>query len=342
MNAYTWPRQTAGTVLYQRHRKRIVILIVSCLLFTGFDAYAEQEKESRGTLQPEPVDVNENQTWQTNASKMLGATHTQMSKSVKDFAARIDTFLANDRSLEEEKGDRLRLRLISRFDENGKASFKQHVSIHLKLPKIRKRFMLVLEELGEGDQLDDIKKEDNIEKLNAVFRLILHETEHERLDFDSGMSFKPAPNPIGRVRYRIDIHLGQWNFRPTQVIYWKLDDGFGETSRLDLERHLFDLDLLRFTEEVTWSEVSSGVEFITTAAYLRTFSDLAACGLFFNIFAHTRPSAMIDSYRLNFTYRRAIYKHWIYFQVEPVLEAPQDKDYRIVPSIYFMLETSFP
>ena len=331
--------------MYLHLINRMMLIIISCLMFTcsGHGSEKkEQENEKIGATLPASSDVNENQTWQINASKMLDVTHTQMSKSVKDFAARIDTFFSDDRSLEEENGDRLRLRLLSRFDEDGKVAFKQHVSLHLKLPKIRKRLMLVLEELGEGDRLEDIKKEDNIEELNAVVRLILHETENERLDLDSGMSFKPEPNPIGRVRYRIDIDLGQWNFRPTQMIYWKLDDRFGETSRLDLERHLFDRDLLRFTEEVTWWEVSSGVEFIATAAYLRAFSDRAGCGLFFNIFAHTRPSAMIDRYSLSFTYRLAIYKHWIYFQVEPILEALQEEDFRILHSIYLMLETVFP
>jgi hypothetical protein len=319
-------------------------IIIASLLVTmdaAFAAEAEQEKSIGGSILPESLDLNDSQPFKASTERILDATHSRLTKSVNEFAGRIDTFLANDRSLEEDVGNRLRLRLITRVDEDREMTFKQRVSLHMELPKFTKRLMLVMEEFGEGDKLEDIKKKENIEDLDAVFRLLLHEKENERLALETGMSFKPEPNPLVRLRYRLNISFGQWNFRPTQWVYWKRDEGFGEKTRVDLERHMFTDDLLRFSEEVVYSEESSGVEFLTAAGYMHVLSEISACGLFFNIESHTRPYWEVTNYSLNFTYRRSIYKKWLFFQIEPILEAPLDEGYRIVPSIYFMIEAVF-
>ena len=320
------------------------IVLIPLLSFIWDDVAAaerDEGKNSCGTLSLGPLDLNDHRRFKASTEKLLDATHRELTRSVNAFANRLDTFLANDRSLEEDVGNRLRLRLITRVDEDLKVTFKQRVSLHMELPKLTKRLMLVMEELGEGENLQDIKKEENIEDLDAVFRLLLREKENERLALETGMSFKPAPNPLVRLRYRYNMGFGRWNFRPTQWIYWKRDEGFGEKTRFDLEKYLFKDDLLRFTEEVVFSEESSGVEFLTAAGYMHALSEISACGLFFNIESHSRPYWEVTNYSLSFTYRRSIYKKWLFFQIEPVLDAPIEEGYRIVPSIYFVIEAVF-
>lgn len=321
----------------------LTIILSSQVVFVDRVCGADREgaKDGGGTILSESLYLNDRKSFKTSTENLLDATHSRLTRSVNAFAERLDSFLANDRSLEEDVGNRLRLRLITRVDEDRSVTFKQRVSLHMELPKLTKRLMLVMEELGEGDKLGDIKKEENIEDLDAVFRLLLHEKENERLALETGMSFKPEPNPLVRIRYRYHLALGQWNFRPTQWVYWKRDEGFGEKTRFDLEKHMFNEDLLRFTEEVVYSEESSGVEFLTVAGYMHVLSEISACGLFFNIESHTRPYWEVTNYSLNFTYRRSIYKKWLFFQIEPILEAPLDEGYRIVPSIYFMIEGVF-
>lgn len=278
--------------------------------------------------------------------EILDATHEQISSTLYNFADAVDRFFVDNRFPEEENLSSLRVRTWLKLAEGGRSAFKQRVGLNLRFPKLERRFRLMFESFTEDDKLGDLKnvqedqKEEN-DKFATTMRYIIKETRTGRLSLDGGMGFRPEPDPFVRIRWGRDLNYEKWSFYPSVHLIWKRFDGFGETTGLDIERLLAENKLARWRGEFTWSETSLGIDFWNSLAYSVAVTDLSGYAVSIGAGGHTRPYTMIDSFHLTFTYRRAVYKDWIYVQVTPALDFFRDREYAVSPAISVQLEGIF-
>jgi len=274
--------------------------------------------------------------------EFLETTHVSLSGSVYNIANHIDTFFADERIDEESQTSHLHIRLGAKLADGGHSEFKQRVKMNLELPRAERRLQIVLDSLFEDDDADEIVTfDDDADATVLGLRYVFSKASRNRFQTRVGLRFRPEPDPNIKIRWSSLFPLGKWAFRPTQFLEWESRDGFGETTRLDLDRKLSEKALFRVRGELTWAETSSGLEFGNSLSYSRTLSKLSGFKIALGSEGRIRPSPEISKGYLKFVYRRAIYKNWLFLQVEPSLDLPEEDNYALCPGIMFYMEGIF-
>ena len=55
----------------------------------------------------------------------------------------------------------------------------------------------------------------------------------------------------------------------------------------------------------------------------------------------TRPNTRVENYRAGVTYRRNIWRPWFFYELEPYLLWPRERDFDTTTGIVFRVETLF-
>jgi hypothetical protein len=146
------------------------------------------------------------------------------------------------------------------------------------------------------------------------------------LDVGAGARFGMPPPPFTRVRLAQGFPLGISVIgHLSQSLFWDLREGFGETSRLDVERAFGTRTLARWWSTGTVDEVSRGFEWASEIGVQRVLG--AKTGLFTAaaIAGATRSTAHVDRYRVYTRLRRDVYAGWAFVEVEPEIDWREDE-----------------
>jgi hypothetical protein len=134
----------------------------------------------------------------------------------------------------------------------------------------------------------------------------------------AGVRFGLPPPPFTRVRLAQGFPLGiSLVGHLSQTIFWDRREGFGETSRLDVERAFGTSTLARWWSTGTIDEVSRGYEWASEIGLQRVLG--ARTGLYTaaTLAGATQPTAQVDRYRVYTRLRRDVYAGWAFVELEP-------------------------
>jgi hypothetical protein len=277
---------------------------------------------------------------------------TQVAESLDSFVNQVDAFFVDDRVDTMYRGNRLRGRFGFTLEEEGRSEFVSSLRLNLRLPRTEGKLGIFAESYSssdEDDETDDVStlRADQEENSFATgFRAYLSDPARFESKFDVGVRWDPAPDPFVRFRVSKDFpFLTDSIFRPSQSVYYRWDDGAGESSRIDLERRLTTHLLIRNRNDLTWSEKTvedgHGAEWSTGLTFFRTFSDLRGVRGEFKIEGDTRPTLIVQRYLLSLRWREAIYSSWLFYEIEPFVEWMKKQEFEASPGITFILEINF-
>ena len=146
------------------------------------------------------------------------------------------------------------------------------------------------------------------------------------LDVGAGARFGWLPPPFTRLRLAQGFPLGiRVIGHLSQSVFWDRRGGFGETSRLDVERAFGTRTVARWWSTGTVDEASRGYEWASEIGVQRVLG--ARTGIFTaaGIAGATRPRSVVDRYRVYTRLRRDVYAGWAFVEVEPQLDWPADE-----------------
>lgn len=149
-------------------------------------------------------------------------------------------------------------------------------------------------------------------------RVDLARARRTLLDMGAGVRFGLPPPPFTRVRLAQGFPLGiSLVGHLSQTIFWDRREGFGETSRLDVERAFGTSTLARWWSTGTIDEVSRGYEWASEIGLQRVLG--ARTGLYTaaTLAGATQPTAQVDRYRVYTRLRRDVYAGWAFLELEP-------------------------
>lgn len=159
-----------------------------------------------------------------------------------------------------------------------------------------------------------------------------------------GLSFQQPPKQGGyfdagagmRVRLPLDPYLkgsyvyvhgaseeGLLSLRETA--FWERVQGFGVTTRADVER-IFDLRwFARWTGSVTFSEKSQGLSGWSALDLMRGFASRRAIALEFEIDGQTDAPVPLHNYGAKLAYRQSVLRRWLIMEMRTSLSWPKDQ-----------------
>ena len=267
-------------------------------------------------------------------------SHAFLSRKFCEPAIAFDSFFGDDRSLEEDDSRTYaRWRNDFVWNESDRIAFHTQVKAKVRLPNLNKRFKLFI--ASEHDDDFDSPIDGNTTEQGST----QNEEDHDLSDstlglqydikskarystsFRIGLKTRFPIQPHSSFRYRFTKPLSNdYLFRFTETLFWRKWEGFGETSRFDLEKLVSPSTLSRTSLSKTFSETSSGIDWDASTGIFYRVSDRAGLSLDLVTSGSTRPNSVITNYGIVMKYRRNIFRKWFFFEVIPKLNWPRDEN----------------
>ena len=268
-----------------------------------------------------------------------------ISQKVQDNTLRVDSFFDDDLPDNDVPSCTVKLRLSNRFkyEDGFSISPGAGVNAQINLPHLEKKWHVFVDNI----QRDHLPGEDFpfSDKLSAGLRWNPFSKYPSLLHIDGGIrSLDPWPEPFAilEMRYDLSLGLGWTAYLKQQGFCYVGDDGFGELSQVDFEQMWVGNARFRSTTAVKWTQESQGVEGEQTLSWEITLEphvrSITPC---LSLFWYKESALVADDYRIKVTYRTRIYRTWLFFEVEPQFEFPQDNNYDFTPSIRFNVDIFF-
>jgi len=208
------------------------------------------------------------------------------------------------------------------------------------LPNTRDRMKLIVETDEEDDGQNETNLVDTTENVTytTALRLEVREGRRWKTSWDNGVRWEGEPVYFSRLRSRREDHFGPWKSRIVNSLYWRTDDEWGNEISNYWRLPLGDLRSLNtgfeadyiLKEDITslYSDISLFDELSHRSAMLYRF---AAIG---DTYKYTK----VENYTFSISYRRKIYKSFVFAEITPEIAWPRESNYRDTPIINFRLE----
>jgi hypothetical protein len=334
------------------------IMLLASLFFTPF-AYAEEAQQRTGYA---PFAKSGEAVCRRYISDdhWLDRTENEISEFVCRAGVWFDSFFLDERDIEENVDRYIRVFNNFKYQDKEGLDWRLRVSARIELPGFEESLNLLISDEDERDltqttddgtftahNSDEQNKTDNNRlaenhSLSLRWNMVRNPEQSFSMRLKLRLNQLLTPSLIGRYRYTHG--LGQKALaRYTQSIFWKRDEGFGETSRIDLERLLNPQMLLRWSNAATFSEASRGVDLGSALSLKHSLSGRAALSYDASVEGITSPR-QATLYRLSMRYRQNFLRPWLFFEVEPFSEWPRDEMTNTLHhdiGVVFRLETHF-
>lgn len=208
-------------------------------------------------------------------------------------------------------------------------------NINLPLPQLNERFHAFIGRVDPNEYISEREEPSGafrrqygpITEDQTLFGLSYHEPEKQGGYFDAGAGMRIAlpldPYIKGSYVYeRGASERGLMGLR--QTLFWDARDGFGVTSRADLERIYSMRWLLRWTGSVSVTQRSLGVIVWSAVDAMRGFADRKAVALEIETDGQTDAPVPLHNYGAKFAYRQGILRRWLIMELRTSVSWPKD------------------
>lgn len=275
----------------------------------------------------------------------LDQTQSFASISANNIASQMDSFFGEPRSDQEAAYSSLRLTLEQGWYRLNGSDTGVRLRGRVYLPRIEERLSLIFSE-DQGDGSSYYQSPDaagtRVRETRPSLEFNLSEREGHRLDFRVGLSSSLKGKISTRYRYEAPVGDHFSNFF-AQTLSFADGIGFSTITRYQANYLLEDDVLLRWNNDLRFSEDYKGARWSTQPVYARRVSDRTARLYYFRVSGETRPS-FVSSYDIGFRWRQNVARPWLFIEIEPGhgwTKLGPDESRRSNPFIYLRVEMAF-
>ncbi len=309
--------------------------------------------DSKAIPAPSPAAPSETQQNEKDESTFIDITHRFISRTLSAPAVWFDSFFGEKETLEGDySGTFVKWRNALQWNERDAFVFSSLFKASVRLPKLSNKLKLFVS--GEHEEAPyispPVKTTDpalaaapSYKPTDTGLQYEVTKTPKSKFDIGAGIRIKRL-QPFVRARFRYERPLG-WSVlaRFTETAYHWKDDGFTETTRVDIEKPLSTSTLLRLTNSVSYTENSPGVNWVPETSLYHRLSAKDAVSFDISALYVTRPDGDWLNFRVGTKYRRNFFRPWLFFEIEPEISWPRDEHHNTtsVSAITFVLEIQF-
>lgn len=273
--------------------------------------------------------------------------HETVSNSVYQSAQWFDSFFITDESEQRNPTTTAKIRFAwlpkSRDWNEVEARFR----IRVKLPHLQDKVSIVL-----SDETDDELNNLPLESANTrptteeeKFSLALNYTEDKRQDrlmnYRLGIS---GGDIFARAKHKRRFNISdQQSFLFEPSLYYYLGDGLGAKLLLEYDYQLSQQSQIRFNYSIRGSASYSGIRWKHGFYKLKQINETTASVISLQVEGERNGERgfVVDNYTLGYRYRFNALREWLYFEIEPFLEFPEQENYSTTPGIALRIEGYF-
>jgi len=283
------------------------------------------------------------------SAKWLVNKRNELSNVIGDTGAQLDIFFSGEEIEYNSNASYLRLGLEANFSKKGELSFEPVLKFKLDLPTVKKRLKLVLEsDLPEQETLSESNLDSSLEDddptistTTGAFKYIFGTAKKWDVSTSIGIRLNREPNPFWRMRTKRGWSLEHdWHFKIFQGLYYFHDDSWGETTQFIFEKpiHSYFFDS---KSEARWRHNERLMEYAQIFSIKKKLSAIRAIKYELGFLSENQPNVILTDYYFKTTYRRLLYKDWLFYEVSPELLFPREDSFKANPSVLMRIEMKF-
>jgi hypothetical protein len=253
-----------------------------------------------------------------------------------------DTFFVKDHVLLDVRPATLiLLRNTVRWQEAQGVDLVHSYRFRYRLPQIeslmkRAKFYLVSESPTDkftaqpGLPVDPgIDPETGVRKPIVGVRADLYTRLRSLISVESGIRISIHPDAYIRMRYQYEKTFSEvYLIRFSEIPMWQTIEHFTNTLQLDLERKITQFTLVRWGNNVTFTQGTSGITWNSGISLFTQLTPKSAISYDTSIWGVNHPGWIIENYRVGSIYRRNFYRPWLFFELAPEVSWPKDESGR--------------
>jgi hypothetical protein len=285
----------------------------------------------------------------TPSLDVMDAPRDYLSEQFTGLIGKIDRFFGDDRHYQESNKSVLQLDLTRVTGYNGDGLYVLSGRAKLDLPNTEKRLHLTVESDADqnpsGDQSrsqPNVTKRTTAQSVAAALRFERMYAERWHFSTDAGIQFQgTATTPFTRARGSVIGSIGDWNTKTSETVFWFNTIGVGETTRFDLERFLSEPMLMRISSNATWLHDRQNFDLRQDFSLFHTWDERTALLYQASVLGISTPQTHATDYILLVSYRYRLHRDWLFFELDPQLHFPIDKQFHTSPALMMRLEMLF-
>lgn len=209
--------------------------------------------------------------------------------------------------------------------------------VRLRLPQWDERISAFAGRVGEDEYVSDTEGEfdalptrqfGGIEDESVLVGLGYSRPERTGNDFDAGVGVRiDLPlDPYARARYEIVRSFAEhYVFRARETVFWQNSEGFGTTTRFNIDRALTDRFLLRWNNIGKFTEETRGLEWLSEMTLFQRLNDRTGLAWQNHITGATDAEVNLQRYGARVIMRRQLTPDWLFLEVRAGIEWPRLK-----------------
>jgi hypothetical protein len=184
-----------------------------------------------------------------------------------------------------------------------------------------------------------VDPETGVRKPIVGVRADLYTELRSLVSIDSGIKISLHPDAYVRMRFQYTKPFGEVSLmRFSEIAMWQTIEHFTNTVQFDLERKFTTFSFVRWGNNVTFIDGTSGITWNTGVSLFTQLTPKSAISYDTNIWGVNHPDWIIQNYRIGSLYRRNFYRPWLFFELGPEVTWPRDASYRR-NSVYAFMAT---
>jgi hypothetical protein len=209
--------------------------------------------------------------------------------------------------------------------------------VRLKLPQWNDRISAFAGRVGQNEYISDSEGDfdalptrqfGNLEDESVLVGLGYSSPERTGNDFDAGVGVRVdiPPDPYAQARYEIvRTFSDQYVLRARETVFWQNSEGFGSTTRANIDRALSRRFLLRLTALGKYTEETLGVEWYSQLTLFQSIN--AKTGLAYQLQTEgaTDNEVQLTRHAGRVILRRQLTPEWLFLEVRGGVSFPRRK-----------------
>jgi hypothetical protein len=252
-------------------------------------------------------------------------------------AARFDGFFGNERYDRDYESTYGSVSVGTQWDERDHWDPSVRFRASVQLPQLNERFHAFIGRVDADEYVSDTSSdfdalprqfagaEDDSVLLGLGYRQ--PGRRGGRFDTSVGVDLDWPPEPYVKGGYHLALPFLDRNLlRFNETIFWRADDddGFGTTTRIDVERLLGDQFLIRWTGSGTLTQATEGLDWFSNVTLYHNLGEARAFAYQVAISGETEREVDIKDYGMRAIFRRRIHREWLFLELRSSVTWPRE------------------
>ncbi|NND81949.1 MAG: hypothetical protein HKN50_05925 [Gammaproteobacteria bacterium] len=215
-----------------------------------------------------------------------------------------------------------------RQDEADGFDPRLRVRIRTELPNVSNRLNAFIGRVEEDSYISNTEtRQDTISTVGLrstnddedewLFGLGYRNPHHHSkgLDYSVGAKISSGFNPYAKIAHRYLFETGAANYwRTTQTVFWRRDEKFGVSSRLEYTKIIDDRNIFEWDNSAKYTEEAEQWEWVSGISLHHSFSDYRGISSRLYVRGEEKNPVSIPEYGVNLTYIRELWRPWLFVE----------------------------